>query len=34
MGEKKGKVSGLGIVGYDAYEFVVADVGAEGSIAR
>jgi len=26
MGEKKGKVSGLGIVGYDAYEFVVADV--------
>jgi 4-hydroxyphenylpyruvate dioxygenase len=25
MGEKKGKVSGLGIVGYDTYEFVVAD---------
>jgi 4-hydroxyphenylpyruvate dioxygenase len=25
MGEKKGKGSGLGIVGYDTYEFVVAD---------
>jgi 4-hydroxyphenylpyruvate dioxygenase len=25
MGEKKGKASGLGIVGYDTYEFVVAD---------
>jgi 4-hydroxyphenylpyruvate dioxygenase len=26
MGEKKVQVSGLGIVGYDTYEFVVADV--------
>jgi 4-hydroxyphenylpyruvate dioxygenase len=26
MSEKKGKGSGLGIVGYDTYEFVVADV--------
>ena len=26
MGEKKARDSGLGIVGYDAYEFVVADI--------
>ena len=26
MGEKNGNGSGLGIVGYDAYEFVVADI--------
>jgi 4-hydroxyphenylpyruvate dioxygenase len=34
MGERKAKGSGLGIVGYDTYEFVVADVERSRSFYR